>query len=69
MTEKLHLFVAAYEPKDRAGAGGGLAGEGRGHRRAGSFPSTTAMAMVADGRICDAKTVVLLQWAAAKLFG
>ena len=28
-----------------------------------------ALAMIADGRIADGKTVILLQWAALTLFG
>jgi nudix-type nucleoside diphosphatase (YffH/AdpP family) len=67
VTEKLHLFAAAYEPKDRAGAGGGKEDEGE-DIDVLELPFDEAMAMTADGRICDAKTVVLLQWAAAKVF-
>ncbi len=68
VTEKLHLFVAAYAPKDRAGTGGGIAGEGE-DIEVLELAFDEAMAMVADGRICDAKTVILLQWARTAVFG
>jgi nudix-type nucleoside diphosphatase (YffH/AdpP family) len=68
MTERLTLFVAPYTPADRIGAGGGVAGEGE-DIDVLELPFDDAMAMVEDGRICDAKTVVLLQWAKLKVFG
>jgi len=68
VTEKIHFFAAAYEPKDKTGAGGGKADEGE-DIDVLELPFDDAVAMVEDGRICDAKTVILLQWAAAKVFG
>jgi nudix-type nucleoside diphosphatase (YffH/AdpP family) len=68
VTEQLHLFVAPYDAAAKTGAGGGIADEGE-DIEVLELPFDAAMAMVEDGRICDAKTVVLLQWAAAKLFG
>ncbi len=68
MTEKLYFFVAAYDAASKAGKGGGIAAEGE-DIEVLELAFDEALAMVADGRICDAKTVVLLQWAAAKLFG
>ena len=67
VTERLHLFVAPYSPSDRVGEGGGLASE---HEDIGvlELPFDEAMAMVGDGRIRDAKTIVLLQHAALNLF-
>ena len=32
------------------------------------LPSEDALAMVGDGRVCDAKTIMLLQYAALHLF-
>lgn len=60
--EKLHLFVAAYDPEDRAGPGGGLREEGEEIERL-EVPLDEAWRMVLDGRIVDAKTVILLQHA------
>lgn len=68
VTEKLHFFAAAYEPKDKAASGGGNEDEGE-DIDVLELAFEDAMAMIADGRICDAKTVILLQWAAAKVFG
>ncbi|MEB0014856.1 GDP-mannose pyrophosphatase, partial [Glaciimonas sp. Cout2] len=44
-------------------AGGGLPEEGE-EIEVLEIPSGEALAMVADGRIVDGKTVLLLQWAA-----
>ena len=63
VTEKLTCFVAAYSPAARTGEGGGLAHEGE-DIEVLELPFTEALAMVADGRICDAKTILLLQHAA-----
>ena len=67
VTEKLHFFVAEYDPSMRVGSGGGLAGEGEDIEVL--EPSIDeALAMIADGRIVDAKTVMLLQYAALHIF-
>jgi hypothetical protein len=58
--EKLHLFVAAYGPDDRIGAGGGLAEEGERIQRL-EMPLAHAWEMVEAGEIIDAKTVLMLQ--------
>ena len=63
VTEKLTFFVAEYSAATRIGAGGGLADEGE-DIEVVELPLGEALAMVADGRICDAKTVMLLQYAA-----
>jgi nudix-type nucleoside diphosphatase (YffH/AdpP family) len=63
VTERLHLFAAAYSSADRSGAGGGLVEEGE-DIEVLELPFTEALAQVRDGRIDDAKTVLLLQWAA-----
>jgi nudix-type nucleoside diphosphatase (YffH/AdpP family) len=68
VTEQLHFFAAAYAPKDKTGAGGGIADEGE-DIDVLELSFDEAMAMVKDGRICDAKTVVLLQWAEKRVFG
>jgi nudix-type nucleoside diphosphatase (YffH/AdpP family) len=67
VTEKIHFFVAAYEPEMRVGSGGGLAGEGE-DIEVLELPFQEALAMVDDGRIVDAKTIILLQYAALNIF-
>jgi nudix-type nucleoside diphosphatase (YffH/AdpP family) len=67
VTEKLHFFVAEYDPSMRIGSGGGLAEEGE-DIEVLELPLETALAMIADGRIVDAKTIMLLQHAALHLF-
>jgi nudix-type nucleoside diphosphatase (YffH/AdpP family) len=67
VTEKLHFFVAAYEPAMKIGSGGGIAGEGE-DIEVLELPIDVALAMIGDGRIADAKTIMLLQYAALHLF-
>lgn len=69
VTERLHLFMAEVKSEHREGIGGGLHEEGE-DIHVLEIPIKDAIAMVADGRIRDAKTVILLQHAMlAKLFG
>ena len=67
VTEKLHFFVAEYEPSMRVGDGGGLADEGE-DIEVLELGIDEALAMVADGRIADAKTVMLLYHAQLHVF-
>lgn len=67
VTEKVHFFVAEYEPSMRVSAGGGLADEGE-EIEVLELPVDEALAMIADGRIVDAKTIMLLQYAALSIF-
>jgi nudix-type nucleoside diphosphatase (YffH/AdpP family) len=67
VTENLHFFVAEYDPSMRIGAGGGLADEGE-DIEVLELPIDSALAMIADGRIVDAKTIMLLQYAALNIF-
>ena len=67
VTEKLHFFVAPYDASMRMGAGGGLADEGE-DIEVLELGIDEALAMVADGRIADAKTVMLLYHAKLHLF-
>ncbi len=62
VTERLHFFVAEYDPSSRIGDGGGLAHEGE-DIEVLELPLEQAMRMVDDGRICDGKTIMLLQHA------
>lgn len=67
VTERLHLFVAEYDASDRIGAGGGLEHEGE-DIEVFECRFDDALAMVARGEIVDAKTILLLQWAALHLW-
>jgi nudix-type nucleoside diphosphatase (YffH/AdpP family) len=67
ITEKLHFFVAEYEAGMRIGSGGGIASEGE-DIEVLELPIDSALAMIGDGRIVDAKTIMLLQYAALNIF-
>jgi nudix-type nucleoside diphosphatase (YffH/AdpP family) len=67
VTERLHFFMAEYEPQDRVGEGGGHASEGE-DIEVLEVSIEEAMAKIDSGEICDAKTIMLLQYAALKLF-
>src|SRR6202158_2008248 len=67
VTEKLHFFVAEYQPGMRGGRGGGVADEGE-DIEVLEMPIDQTMAMIGDGRIVDAKTIMLLQFAALNIF-
>jgi nudix-type nucleoside diphosphatase (YffH/AdpP family) len=67
VTERLHFFVAEYDAGDRIGAGGGVHAEGE-DIEVFETPFDEALAMVTRGEIVDAKTILLLQWAALHLF-
>jgi hypothetical protein len=51
----------------RVGNGGGLANEGE-DIEVLELPIDQALAMISDGRIVDAKTIMLLQYAALHVF-
>ncbi|MET0811757.1 MAG: NUDIX domain-containing protein [Microbacterium sp.] len=63
VTERIHFYAAAYDGGTRSGDSGGLAEEGE-HIELLELVIDDALAMVRDGRIQDAKTIMLLQWAA-----
>ena len=67
LTEKMHFFVAEYDANMRVGDGGGLAHEGE-DIEVLELPIEEALAMIDDGRIVDAKTILLLQYAALNIF-
>ena len=62
VTERVVCFAAPYTPADRVSAGGGLEDEGE-DIEVLELDVDEALAMVDDGRIADAKTIMLLQWA------
>ncbi|EOC0207094.1 NUDIX domain-containing protein [Cronobacter dublinensis] len=63
VTEKLYFFVGEYHPMRRRGAGGGVAEEGE-DIEVVKMPIDEALRAVRDGEIVDAKTIMLLQYAA-----
>lgn len=63
VTERLHFYAAAYSPTDRTSAGGGVHSEGE-DIAVLEVDFDDAMRLVGSGEIADAKTVLLLQWAA-----
>ncbi|MEU4244999.1 NUDIX domain-containing protein [Actinoplanes sp. NPDC026619] len=63
VTERLHFYAAPYTPADCTGDGGGVAAEGEDIESV-ELPFDEALDAIADGSIADAKTVMLLQWAA-----
>ena len=67
VTERLHFFVAEYDAGDRIGSGGGLHEEGE-DIEVFELPFDEALVMAERGEIIDAKTLLLLQWAALRLF-
>jgi hypothetical protein len=63
----VHFYVAPYAAAEVLGPGGGLADEGE-DIEVLTLDFDEALRMIADGRIADGKTVILLQWAALNLF-
>lgn len=61
VTERIHFFAAPYDGGAGVGMRGGLADEGE-HIELLELDIDEALGMVRDGRINDAKTIMLLQW-------
>src|SRR3954452_20485792 len=66
VTERLTFFAAPYQPGE-ALRHTGIAAEGE-DIDVVELPFERTLAMVESGEIADAKTVILLQWAAATIF-
>lgn len=62
VTERIHFFAAPYDGDALTSLRGGLADEGE-HIELVECDIDVALAMIRDGRIQDAKTIMLLQWA------
>lgn len=60
VTERLWLFAARYSPADRISEGGGAPDEGE-DIEVLEMSVDDALAAISDGRIIDAKTILLLQ--------
>ncbi len=67
VTERLHFFVGEYDPSMRMTDGGGVEAEGE-DIQVLELGIEAAMSMVARGEIIDAKTILLLQHAALRIF-
>jgi hypothetical protein len=59
----VHFYAAPYTAQTRIGPGGGVADEGE-DIEVIELPFVSCLEMIRDGRIADAKTIMLLQWAA-----
>ncbi|KIQ61437.1 GDP-mannose pyrophosphatase NudK [Pseudomonas fluorescens] len=62
VTERLHFFVGEYFDEDKRHEGGGLEEEGE-EIEVLEMSLDQALGMVETGEICDAKTIMLLQYA------
>jgi len=65
LTEKVSFFAAEIDVTMKTGKGGGLEEEGEDIEIL-EIPLTEAYEMIGTGKICDAKTIMLLQWAKMK---
>lgn len=63
VTEQLHFYAAPYTADDRNATGGGLADEGE-DIEVVELDFDQALEQINTGQIADAKTILLLQWAA-----
>ncbi|QAY87001.1 NUDIX domain-containing protein [Pseudomonas arsenicoxydans] len=69
VTEKLHFFIAEYDTASKVSEGGGLEEETE-ELEVLEWAFEEALEAFYRGEICDAKTIMLLQYAAMKdLFG
>lgn len=68
VTERLTFFLADYTPADRISDGGGAADEGE-DIEVLEMTLDEALAQIRDGRIVDAKTIMLLQHLRLEMLG
>lgn len=67
VTERLHFFIAEYEPQDLVSPGGGDEDEGE-DIEVIELSIEDALRRIDTGEICDGKTIMLIQYAALRLF-
>lgn len=67
VTEKLYFFVAEYDTNSKVSDGGGMEHEGE-DIGVLELNIDEALAMIDAGEIVDGKTIMLLQYAALKIF-
>jgi nudix-type nucleoside diphosphatase (YffH/AdpP family) len=65
LTERVSFFAAEIDASHKVGEGGGLEEEGEDIEIL-EIPLAQAFNMIGAGKICDGKTIILLQWAAMK---
>ncbi|MFT4246154.1 MAG: NUDIX domain-containing protein [Micrococcaceae bacterium] len=65
VTERLHFFCAPYTPKNRISAGGGVIEEGE-DIEVLEIDFDKALRWIDEGKIVEAKTIMLLHWAALR---
>lgn len=61
VTELMHLYIAEYSPEMKLSKGGGLEEENENIENV-ELPFSEALEMVKNGKIRDAKTILLLQY-------
>jgi nudix-type nucleoside diphosphatase (YffH/AdpP family) len=61
VTEVLHFFTGEFSTNEKVSAGGGVEDE---EIEILEIPIAKALAMISSGEIKDAKTIILLQYAA-----
>lgn len=64
-TEKVHLFVAEWEPSARRSPGGGVESEGE-DIEVMELPRHEVMEMITGGQIKDSKTIILFLYATVR---
>ncbi|REE83639.1 nudix-type nucleoside diphosphatase (YffH/AdpP family) [Lutibacter oceani] len=67
VTEKIHYFIAEYADEMKISEGGGLEEETE-EIEVLEVAFNKALKMILTGEICDAKTIILLQYAQLNLF-
>ncbi len=67
-SERIHLFLGQVDGGQRVAAGGGVIAEGE-DTQVVVLPLRQALAMIARGEICDAKTIIALQHLALRNAG
>ena len=65
VTERLSFYAAPYSAESRTSDGGGVANEGE-DIEVVELEFEHALALIERGEIADAKTIILLQWAALR---
>jgi len=65
LTERVSFFAAEIDATHKVGKGGGLEEEGEDIEIL-EIPLAEAIDMIGAGKICDGKTIMLLQWAKMK---
>lgn len=65
LTELIYLYIAEYRPEQKVSEGGGLAEEGE-EVKVLELPFDDVVKDLEEGRIKDAKTIMLLQYALLK---